>query len=679
MLRRVTGGRIAVLAVVALAFLPGSARAATNTISTVAGNGTAGFAGDGGPVSASQLNTPLSVSPTPDGGYLIADQGNNRVRRVAPDDTITTVAGNGTAGSTGDGGPATEAELAAPSDAEMLPDGSILIADSNNNEVRRVAPNGTITTVVGNAALGAGFSGDGSPATAAKLAFPTDIAVASDGTYYISDNDNNRVRVVSPNGIINTYAGGGGAGLGDGGPANQAQLNGPSSVSLIPGGGLLIAELDGNRIRRVASNGTISTVAGDGVAGYNGDNIAATSAELNKPGRVVAASDGSFLIADSFNNRIRRVSPAGVISTVAGDGTAGSAGDGGPATAAELNEPLGLAINAGNDYLIADSLNHRVRVVDAGNPPPPVVASVQPPSVRSSTSAVFSGSVNPEGSATSVHFVYGLDARYRGPGASGVVYDQSTSTVAVGSDSAAHNVSLPASGLVPNARYHVQLVATNAAGTTRGPDQTFTTAKDKEPAPPVLAEKVNVLPVAGLVRIKVNGRFVPLTEARQIKPGSQIDARQGTLKLVTAIPKAHGKTQEATLSGAVFKSAQARAVAQKGLTTLILIEGAFPGAPSYASCRAGKAGDSAHAALSSRALQTLRASDNHGRFRTRGRYSAGTVRGTQWNTSDRCDGTLTTVRRGSVSVLDFARNKTVIVRASHHYLAKPKSKAKKHK
>jgi hypothetical protein len=175
----------------------------------------------------------------------------------------------------------------------------------------------------------------------------------------------------------------------------------------------------------------------------------------------------------------------------------------------------------------------------------------------------------------------------------------------------------------------------------------------------------------------VNGRFVPLTEARQIQPGSQIDARHGTLKLFTAIPKAHGKTQEVTLSGAVFKSAQARAAAQKGLTTLILIEGAFPGAPSYASCRARTAGDSAHAALSSRALQTLHATDRHGRFRTRGRYSAATVRGTQWDTTDRCDGTLTTVHRGSVSVLDFARNKTVIVRAGHHYLAKPK--AKKHK
>jgi hypothetical protein len=155
-------------------------------------------------------------------------------------------------------------------------------------------------------------------------------------------------------------------------------------------------------------------------------------------------------------------------------------------------------------------------------PPPPVlpsapaVVSVSAPSVRSSTSAAFSGSVNSEGAATTVHFVYGLDAHYRGPGASGVVYDHSTGTSPVGSDFTAHNVTLAAAGLVANARYHVQLVATNAGGTTRGPDQTFTTAKDPPPTPPVLGQEANVQPVKGLVLFKLNGHFVPLTEARQI-------------------------------------------------------------------------------------------------------------------------------------------------------------------
>ncbi len=312
---------------------------------------------------------------------------------------------------------------------------------------------------------------------------------------------------------------------------------------------------------------------------------------------------------------------------------------------------------------------------------PPVVASVGKPAVLSSTAARFSGSVNPRGAATTAHFVFGLDARYRPTGGSGVVYDQSTGTVPVGSDSAAHQVTLSASGLVPNAIYHVQLVATNAAGTVRGPDQTFKTAEDKAPASPVLAQKINLAPVKGLVlvRLKPGGAFVPLTEARQVRPGLQIDARRGTLKLVTATSKRRGKTQAVTLSGAVFKTTQARAAAQKGLTTLTLVEGAFPGAPSYASCRAHKAGDNgplAHGALSARVLQTLRASENHGRFRSRGRYSAGTVRGTQWSTADRCDGTLTSVQRGTVSVFDFARRKTIIVHAGHRYLAKPKPKHK---
>jgi hypothetical protein len=182
-----------------------------------------------------------------------------------------------------------------------------------------------------------------------------------------------------------------------------------------------------------------------------------------------------------------------------------------------------------------------------------------------------------------------------------------------------------------------------------------------------------------LIKLASGSRFVPLTEARQVRLGSQIDARRGTLRLVTATSNRRGKTQEVTLAGALFKSAQAHGAAQNGLTTLTLIEGAFPGAPSYASCRAHAADDNgplAHVGLSARVLQTLRASDKHGRFRTRGRYSAATVRGTQWDTTDRCDGTLTTVHRGTIDVFDFAQHKTIIVHAGHRYLAKPRAKRK---
>jgi hypothetical protein len=265
-------------------------------------------------------------------------------------------------------------------------------------------------------------------------------------------------------------------------------------------------------------------------------------------------------------------------------------------------------------------------------------------------------------------------------------------------------VSASVSGLVPNALYHVRLVASNSAGTVDAPDQTFVTARGPAPSAPVIAKTANLVPVSGLVFIKaprgsklpaaraaaaggggvVKGQgFVPLTEARQVPVGSEIDARRGTLDVVVASGHAR-RTQQARLAGAVFSSSQARTGPSKGLATFGLLEGAFSGAPTYRSCGVRKAvvgsGAVAGAArLSPRVLQTLRASDRGGRFRTRGRYSAATVRGTIWDTVDRCDGTLTVVKRGSVGVLDFARRKTITVRAGHSYLAKalqPRRKAR---
>jgi hypothetical protein len=413
---RVGPARAAGLAFVALILAPASAGAATNVITTVAGNGTAGAIGDGGPATAAELHTPLSVTSTPDGGFLIADQGNSSVRRVAADGTITTVAGTGTPGFSGDGGPATHAQLNAPSDAALLPDGSIIIADSNNNRIRRVALDGTISTIAGTGA--AGFSGDNGPAAAATLSFPADLDVAADGTYFIADNDNNRIRGVSPDGTIKTYAGNGTAlSGGDGLPATAASLNGPSSVALIAGRGFLIAEGDGHRIRKVGADGKISTVAGDGRVGSGGDGGPAISASLNQPDRVVATSDGGFLIADRLNNRIRRVGPDGVISSVAGTGTAGGLGDGSPATAAQLNQPLGVAIASDGDYLIADTFNERIRRVDAADaalPPPP-----PPPAPIASKAPVAHLSVDPDPTCTGV--VTRLDASGSTPGSAPIV------------------------------------------------------------------------------------------------------------------------------------------------------------------------------------------------------------------------------------------------------------------
>jgi hypothetical protein len=225
----------------------------------------------------------------------------------------------------------------------------------------------------------------------------------------------------------------------------------------------------------------------------------------------------------------------------------------------------------------------------------------------------------------------------------------------------------------------VRLVATSSAGTTFGQDQTFTTAGAAAPPPPVLGHSEDVTPVSGTVFIKApNGQFIPLTGATQIASGAVVDALHGTLAITTALPGGAGgahdaaakgkqaKTQSGNFGGAVFKITQAHS----GLATLSIVEAAFKGAPSYALCKAHKAADLAATTASTKTLQLLKASA-HGKFRTTGRYSAATVRGTTWTIADRCDGTLTHVITDSVAVTDFVRHKTIILHAGQSYLAKP--------
>jgi hypothetical protein len=224
------------------------------------------------------------------------------------------------------------------------------------------------------------------------------------------------------------------------------------------------------------------------------------------------------------------------------------------------------------------------------------------------------------------------------------------------------------------------LVATNNVGTTIGPDQSFMTLTGPPPPSPTVGKTVNIKPVKGLVLFKAPGikstlfhghGYVPLTEPRQVSAASEVDARRGTLDVVAATTK-HGKRQTGTFAGAVFAMTQTRSGSSRGLTTVSLVEGAFAGAPSYASCTASTSTPhvtAETAKLSPKVLQTLNAQDNHGKFRTKGRYSAATVRGTVWEVSDRCDGTLTTVRRGVVDVVDDATRKTITLHAGQHYLA----------
>ena len=336
-------------------------------ISTIGGTGTAGFSGDGGPATQAKLWNPYNIALAPDGTMYIADYENNRIRRIGPDGIINTVAGNGTRGFSGDGGPATQASLNEAIGIAIAPDGSLYIADSSNHRIRRVGLDGIITTVAGTGT--AGFTGDGGPATQARLRGPIGIAFGPDCSLYIADRNNHRIRRVGPDGIIFTVAGTGTAGFsGDGGPAKQAGLNSPNGVAVAQDGSLYIADRANRRIRRVGPDGIITTVAGTGTAGFSGDGGAATLASLGLVRGVTVAPDGSLYIADLDNHRIRRVSGDGIINTVAGNGTQGFSNENGWATQAALNQPYGTAVAPDGSLYIADTINDRVRRLAPANP-----------------------------------------------------------------------------------------------------------------------------------------------------------------------------------------------------------------------------------------------------------------------------------------------------------------------
>jgi sugar lactone lactonase YvrE len=309
---RARHGAVWLLAIMMAVALPAGAQQALGTIATVAGTGTAGSGGDTQQATAAQLGHPHGVAVDSAGNLYIADLSNNRVRKVAPNGTITTVAGTGTPGDSGDGGPATSAQLNNPSGVAVDSDGNLYIADYRSHRVRKVEPGGTITTVAGTGT--SGYGGDGGPATAAQLAFPGGVAVDGDGNLYIADIFNSRVRKVAPGGTITTVAGTGDfAYNGDNQPATAAQLNRPYGVAVDGAGNLYIADTSNQRVRKVAPGGTITTVAGTGTAGYNDDNQQATAAQLNNPHGVAVDGAGNLYIADTINNRVRRVQLAAVI------------------------------------------------------------------------------------------------------------------------------------------------------------------------------------------------------------------------------------------------------------------------------------------------------------------------------------------------------------------------------
>ncbi len=313
------------------------------------------------------LNSPADVAIDDQGNLFIADRFNHRIRRVdATTGVITTVAGDGTEGFSGDGGAATSAQLGAPAGLAVDGLGNIFLADTRNHRIRRVdAGTGVITTVAGDGTLG--FSGDDGAATSAKLARPSDVAVDGLGNLFFAGDGNHRVRRVDAvSGIITTIAGDGtGAFSGDGGVASSAQLNSPAGLALDGLGNLFIADTLNQRIRRVDAAGIISTVAGNGIWEFSGDDGAATSAKLALPSDVAVDGLGNLFIAGEFSARIRRVDAAGIITTIAGDGTVGFSGDNGAATSAQLRAPEGVAVDGWGNLFIADTANHSIRRVDA--------------------------------------------------------------------------------------------------------------------------------------------------------------------------------------------------------------------------------------------------------------------------------------------------------------------------
>src|SRR4051812_14607014 len=387
---------LAIAVCASLACAPG-APAASTAITTIAGNGTQGTSGDGGPATSAQFAAPLDVSIATSGfRVLIADFGGfsnlpSLVRSVAANGSISTAAGGGS--STAEGIPATQASLTSDNNVEATADGGFLLADGFGHRVRKVSAGGIIRTVAGTGQRA--FSGDtAGPATARAIDFPVGIAASADGSFLFAEAGNHRVRLVDKGGTISTFAGSGQTGendggfSGDGGPATAARLNGPLGISLRSDGSLLIADTRNNRIRLVA-NGIITTVAGTGAEGDSGDGGPATAARLKAPAAVEAIPNSTaFLVSDQQNQRVRLVDAGGKISTIAGTGTAGFNGDNRRAETAQLNFPTGLAAFAGGAFLIADQTNQRIRFVgpdtdDDGIPDafdtPPATGTPAPP------------------------------------------------------------------------------------------------------------------------------------------------------------------------------------------------------------------------------------------------------------------------------------------------------------
>jgi hypothetical protein len=655
------------------------------SISRVAGTGTDGNTGDGGLATAADIGDISSVSPTADGGFLISDPDGHVVRKVSELGVIETVAGTGVGGYSGDGGQATAAQLDAPTDAVELKDGEILIADRGDNRIRLVKPDGVIETVAGTGM--SGFSGDGGPATSAQIDDPSDISVLDDCAFLFVDEANHRIRRVDGDGTITTVAGVGSSGpLGDDGPATDAYVR-PVGVTALADGGFLIADESDNRVRRVDPDGVITTDAGNGNGGSGGDGGRPDSAEVKSPMDVTVSPEGGYYIADAGNHKIRFVwsydLPAGTDveppdepEIVKGPGKLGNNPT--PVWKFELDDDAVAAdckLKRGSEVVYGwapctspktydlsgqpdgvytfyvDSADAAGNWSDAATdsyeldrtPPATPVITQAPPERGSSFTAAFAFS-GEEGAQFSCELER-----------DGVTFREETCTSPMTYDLTGHG----AGG------YRFTVKARDAAGNKSASARVdFVIELESLQLPPDPEPVLGDTLVAGtakgtaLVKLPGSGRWVNLDDVAELPVGSRIDARRGVAKVSVAVDRS-GRTQSARFGGGVFEVRQSRK--GRGVAD-ILLRGRL---------NCSRSGDaSAAARRGSRRRRSLWGRDNGGRWRTHGQNSVATVRGTRWLTEDRCGGTLTRVTEGAVLVRNRHSGRRVLVKAGSSYLAR---------
>jgi uncharacterized protein YjdB len=347
-------------------------------ITTFAGTGTSGLGASGGLATATALNYAIHMSMDATGNIYYSDYTNSLIRKISPSGIVTTVAGNGTVGYSGDGGLATSAAIRNPTGTAVDAAGNLYFSDYQGYEIRKVTASGIISTIAGTGILGS--SGDGIPATSAAINHCWGVAVDGSGNVYFADRYNHKIRKVNTSGIISTVAGNGTAGFsGDGSAATAAQLNQPLDITFDLNGNMYVTDGSNNRVRKIDPSGIINTIAGNGTGGFAGDGSPATAAtvELNNPVGISVDSAGNIYTGDYSNNRVRKISASGIISTVAGTGPAGYNGDNIPATSAQLNTLQGVSVFGTGDIYICDALNFRIRKISPVNPTP--VAAITGP------------------------------------------------------------------------------------------------------------------------------------------------------------------------------------------------------------------------------------------------------------------------------------------------------------